>query len=151
MSLEWFASAAVGAAGTTLLGRFEKGTPKARRLLRWAVYLGVVALLSRTTGRPWALAWIFGLPTVGAIFRFWRCLRHGIYPPHGGAQGRVPPAQGMDKVGAMVVLPTLRPPGRSDPLPASFGRRACQAGAMPWAITRRGWKGLGEARGASRS
>jgi hypothetical protein len=79
-SLEWFCAAAVVAAGSTLFGHFEEGTPKARRLSRWAAYLGVVALLSKTAGRPWTFAYIFGLPAVGAIFHVWWCLRHGINP-----------------------------------------------------------------------
>ncbi len=43
MSLEWFASATVAVTGSTLFGPFEERTPKARRLLRWAAYLGVMA------------------------------------------------------------------------------------------------------------
>ena len=62
MSSEWFFAAAVVATGSTLFGRFEEGTPKLRRLSRWVVYLGVVALLSKTAGRPWTFVWIFGLP-----------------------------------------------------------------------------------------
>ena len=49
-ALEWFFSAAVVAAGSTLFGHFEEGTPKVRRLSRWLGYLGVVALLSKTGG-----------------------------------------------------------------------------------------------------
>jgi hypothetical protein len=37
-------------------------------------------LLSKTAGRPWTFAYIFGLPAVGAIFHVWWCLRHGINP-----------------------------------------------------------------------
>ena len=80
MSLEWFSSAAVVATGATLFGRFEEGTPKLRRLSRWVSYLGVVALLSKTAGRPWTFVWIFGLPGVGAAFHFLWCWRHGINP-----------------------------------------------------------------------
>jgi hypothetical protein len=79
-SLEWFFSAAVVATGSTLFGHFEEGAPKWRRLSRWAVYLGVVGLLSKTVGRPWTFAYIFGMPTIGAVFHVWWCLRHGIDP-----------------------------------------------------------------------
>jgi hypothetical protein len=68
MLSEWLFSAAVVATGSTLFGRFEGGTPKWRRLSRWVSYLGVVALLSKTAGRPWTFVWIFGLPGVGAVF-----------------------------------------------------------------------------------
>ena len=81
MSLEWFSSAVVVATDFTLFGRFEEGTPKWRRLSRWVSYLGTVALISKTAGRPWAFVWIFGLPPgVGVLFHFWWCLRHGINP-----------------------------------------------------------------------
>jgi hypothetical protein len=80
MSLEWFSSAAVVATGSTLFGLFEEGTPKLRRLSKWATYLGAVALISRTAGRPWTFVWIFGLPGVGAAFHFLWCWRHGINP-----------------------------------------------------------------------
>ena len=79
-ALEWFCAAAVVAAGSMLFGHFEAGTPKARRLSRWLGYLGVVALLSKTVGRPWTFAYIFGMPALGAIFHVWWCLRHGINP-----------------------------------------------------------------------
>jgi hypothetical protein len=48
MSLEGLFSAIVVATGSTLFGHFEEGTPKLRRLFRWASYLGVVALLYQT-------------------------------------------------------------------------------------------------------
>jgi len=79
-SLEWLCSAAVVATGSTLFGHFEEGTPKVRRLSRWLGYLGVVALLSKTVGRPWTFAYIFGQPAAGAIFHVWWCRRHGINP-----------------------------------------------------------------------
>jgi hypothetical protein len=80
MSLEWFFSAVVVATGSTLFGHFEEGATKARRLSRWAAYLGVVALISKTVGRPWTFAYIFGIPVLGTIFHMWWCRRHGIDP-----------------------------------------------------------------------
>jgi hypothetical protein len=79
-SLEWICAAVVVAAGSTLFGHFEEGTPEVRRLSRWVGYLGMVALLSRTVGRPWTSAYIFGLPALGAVFHLQWCLRHGINP-----------------------------------------------------------------------
>lgn len=77
---EWFCAAAVVAAGSTLFGHFEEGASKARRLFRWLGYLGVVALLSKTLGRPWTFVYIFVLPGVGAVFLFLWCWRPGINP-----------------------------------------------------------------------
>jgi hypothetical protein len=65
MSSEWFFAAAVVATGSTLFGRFEEGTPKLRRLSRWVVYLGVVALLSKTAGRPWTFEEVLQPPPLG--------------------------------------------------------------------------------------
>ena len=50
--MEWFCAAVVVAAGSTLFGHFEEGTPKVRCLSRWVGYLGMVALLSRTVRGP---------------------------------------------------------------------------------------------------
>jgi hypothetical protein len=52
-SLEWFFSSVVVATGSTLFGHFEEGTPELWRLSRWLTYLGEVALISKTAGRPW--------------------------------------------------------------------------------------------------
>ncbi len=54
--MEWFFSAALVAAGTTLFGHFEEGVLRCRRLPGWAAYLGTVAGLSETAGRPWTFA-----------------------------------------------------------------------------------------------
>ena len=80
MSLEWFFSAAVAATLSTLFGHFGEGVPKSRRLTKWAAYFSVVALLSKTAGRPWTFVYIFGLPAVGTVVHFWWCWRHGINP-----------------------------------------------------------------------
>jgi hypothetical protein len=80
MALAWFSAAMVAVTGSTLFGPFEEGTPRARRLSRWAAYLGVMALISRTAGRPWTFVWIFGLPALGAASHVWWSLRHGINP-----------------------------------------------------------------------
>jgi hypothetical protein len=66
--------------GFTVFGHFEEETSKWRRLSKWATYLGTVALLSKTAGRPWTFVWIFGGPAFGAGFHFWWCRRHGINP-----------------------------------------------------------------------
>ena len=41
---------------------------------------GLIALLSETAGRAWALGWAFALPGVGLVAHFWICRRWGIHP-----------------------------------------------------------------------
>jgi hypothetical protein len=73
-------SAVLIAIGATLFGHFEVKTPPARRLAKWAMYLGGTALLSRKAGRPWSFLWIIGLPSSGLAFHFrWR-RKNGIHP-----------------------------------------------------------------------
>lgn len=45
-----------------------------------AFYFGVTAALRRGPGRPWTLAWVFGLPMTGTAFHLWWCARNGIDP-----------------------------------------------------------------------
>ena len=40
MCKEWFLSAVLIATGATLFGHFEVKTPPAKRLAKWAIYLG---------------------------------------------------------------------------------------------------------------
>lgn len=78
VSHEWLFSAVVAVAGFALLGHFEEGTPKWRRLSKWAAYVGASALIGRKAGRPWTLAFVLGWPALGASFHVWWCRRHGI-------------------------------------------------------------------------
>ncbi len=80
MSLEWFVSAVVSVLGFVIFGHFEEGTPKARRLSKWAAYFGATALIGRKAGRPWTFAWILGWPGLGLIFHLWWCRQNGIDP-----------------------------------------------------------------------
>jgi hypothetical protein len=80
--LEWFCAAVVVAAGSTLFGHFEEGTPKVRCLSRWVGYLGMVALLSRTVRGPGpsptsSACLLSALSSTSSVQ--W-CLRHGIKP-----------------------------------------------------------------------
>ena len=80
MSLEWFFASVIVAAGSTVFGHFEEKTPLWRRLSKWAIYLGLTALLSRKPGRPWSLVWVFSSPYFGTSFHVWWCRKHGINP-----------------------------------------------------------------------
>ena len=66
--------------GSIVFGRFESGTPTWRRLLKFALFLGITALVAATAGRPWALGWIAFLFVLGTGFHFWWCGKNGIDP-----------------------------------------------------------------------
>lgn len=76
MGPEWLLPAAVEA---TIFGRFEK-TPPGRRLSKWAVYLGLTALVSLKPGRHWSLVWIASPPVAGLAFHVGWCGKHGAIP-----------------------------------------------------------------------
>lgn len=78
--LGWLVSAVLAVSGLTVFGHCEEKTPGWRRLSKWAVYFGGIALLSHGPGRPWTFAWIVGLPGLGLGFHMWWCRMHGIDP-----------------------------------------------------------------------
>ena len=80
MRVELFGSVLMAAGSLLLFRRFESGTPLPGRLVKWAVYLGVSALLSARPGRPWSLIWTFGLPVMFTTLHCTWCWRHGIHP-----------------------------------------------------------------------
>ena len=80
MATEWLLSAVIIAIATPVFGHFETVRPTWARILRWLAYLAVTGILGLTVGRPWTLAWVVGLPLVGAVFHISLCLRHGINP-----------------------------------------------------------------------
>ena len=80
MILELGVGAVLSATGIAIFGRFEEKTALWRRLLKWAIYFGLIAILSGTAGRVWALGWAFALPLVGLCAHFIICARWGIHP-----------------------------------------------------------------------
>ena len=78
MWFELFIAAVILAPASIVFGHFEEKTPKWRKLLKVAIFLGVTALLSATAGRFWALIWVFGLPALGSSVHVWWCRKHGI-------------------------------------------------------------------------
>jgi hypothetical protein len=64
--------------GSILFGRFEEHKPRWRRLLKAAIVLAVVLVLSASVGRLWAYA-VLVLPLLGAawVHLYW-LPKHGI-------------------------------------------------------------------------
>jgi hypothetical protein len=67
-------------AGIIIFGRFEERTPKWRKLLKIAIFLGITARLATSAGRPWALGWIAFAGVLGLSVHFLWCRRNGIDP-----------------------------------------------------------------------
>jgi hypothetical protein len=78
MYFELFVAAALLCLGEIIFGRFEKGSPRVRRILKMAVFFGVTALLSAYAGRTAALAWVVGAMALALAVHGWWTRRNGI-------------------------------------------------------------------------
>lgn len=78
MYFSLFIASALMALGCIVFGAFEVGQSLWIRITKFAVLLGVTALLERTVGQGWALAWVFGMFGVGLGFHTWWTRRNGI-------------------------------------------------------------------------
>lgn len=78
----WFEVAVVcglTAIGTILLGRFEEGTPKWRRVLKVFFFCGLSVLISATAGRMWFFVFLGVLGTLVLLVHAWWLPRHGVH------------------------------------------------------------------------
>ena len=71
--------ASLFAMGNILFGHFEERTPKWRRVLKFFIFTGGVALISSTAGRVWSVM-VIGtlLSMVVVIHGWWLPVKHGI-------------------------------------------------------------------------
>src|SRR5262249_1899294 len=70
--------AALFAIGNIVLGHFEAGTPKWRRVLKVILVLTATRLITTQLGRPWSFLFIGSLVAVALIVHLWWLPRHGI-------------------------------------------------------------------------
>ena len=70
--------ASIFAVGNILFGHFEEGTPKWRRVTKFFVTIGLVALISSTAGRAWVVALIGAMSLGALVIHVWWLPRHGI-------------------------------------------------------------------------
>ncbi len=68
------------AVGCILFGQFETRTSRAKRLLKFAVFTGIEALIYAAFGRPWSFLWLL-IPLAFAIYV------HMIWLPQHGVNG----------------------------------------------------------------
>jgi hypothetical protein len=78
MVLELFVAATLLYTGEIVFGRFEEGTPRARRMGKRVLFIGGTALCSALGGRTAALAWIVGALALGLGVHGWWTRTHGI-------------------------------------------------------------------------
>ena len=79
----WFEVAIIAsifALGNILLGHFEEGTPKWRRVVKFFVFVAMAVFTSKTLGRPWFFLLLGTMFLVVAIIHVWLLLRCGINP-----------------------------------------------------------------------
>lgn len=78
----WFEVAVVTsltAVGTVLLGHFEAGTPKWRRILKIPLACAVGVLVSATAGRGWFFVFLGAWVVAVAIVHAWWLPRKGVH------------------------------------------------------------------------
>ena len=80
MEIELLLIMAVMLQGFIFFGHFEEKTARWRKLLKWAIYVGVAYLIGSTAGRPWTFAWVAFLPLLGFTVHILWCRKHGIHP-----------------------------------------------------------------------
>jgi hypothetical protein len=71
-------AASIFAIGNILFGHFEEGVPKWRRVAKFFLTVGLVALISATAGRVWVFVFIGAMLIVAGIIHGWWLPRHGI-------------------------------------------------------------------------
>lgn len=72
--------ASIFALGHIVFGHFEERTPKWRRVLKFFVFMGLVAWVSQTLGRVWVYGFL-GILSLGVLYI------HGIWLPSKGING----------------------------------------------------------------
>ena len=71
-------AAGIFAVGNILFGHFEEGVPKWRRVAKFFLVIGLVALTSATVGRAWVFVLIGAMLLGALIVHAWWLPRHGI-------------------------------------------------------------------------
>jgi hypothetical protein len=77
----WFevAVVAVGfAVGNILLGHFDEGTPRWRRVAKLFLALGIAAAITTWAGRPWFWVWLIAMTIPPLVIHLWWLPRRGI-------------------------------------------------------------------------
>ncbi|HRG56461.1 MAG TPA: hypothetical protein PLG56_10505 [Lacunisphaera sp.] len=81
-SPHWFEVAVIfglTAVGTILMGHWEEGTPKWRRVLKPFVLAGLSVLISATAGRAWFFGFLGLLSVAVLVIHAWWLPRKGIH------------------------------------------------------------------------
>src|SRR5580765_307445 len=68
------------ALGNIFFGHFEQGTAKWRRVLKIFLMIGITAVIARTGGHAWTVAFVAAAATVGLSAHFIILRKHGIDP-----------------------------------------------------------------------
>jgi len=70
--------ASMFAVGNILFGHFEERTPKWRRVLKFFLFTGMIALISSTAGRAWSIGLVGALLFVVLVIHGWWLPKKGI-------------------------------------------------------------------------
>lgn len=64
--------------GNIFFGHFEEKTPKWRRVVKVFLFLGLVAGISATLGRAWAMGFLAAMLIPFAVIHVWWLPKHGV-------------------------------------------------------------------------
>ena len=70
--------ACIFAVGNILFGQFEEGVPKWKRVAKFFLTIGLVALISATAGRAWVFVLVGAMLSGAVVIHAWWLPRHGI-------------------------------------------------------------------------
>jgi Mn2+/Fe2+ NRAMP family transporter len=65
--------------GNIVMGHFEEGTPKWRRILKTFIFIGLSILISATAGRVWFFVFLALMLSIVLVIHIWWLPKHGIH------------------------------------------------------------------------
>ena len=77
---ELFVAVVLYGLGVIVFGHFTAETPILGRVLKFLVFVGLVAAVSLSASRWWSWLLVAGTFTVAIGVHCWWCVRHGIHP-----------------------------------------------------------------------
>ena len=78
MYADLFVASTIICLGNIFFEEFEEKTPKWVKIIKWALYIGITAVVSSSLNRFWVYVWILGVPVLGFTAHYLWCSKNGI-------------------------------------------------------------------------